>query len=156
MMSGTPTAQSLDRGADADLLEVACGPPRHECTSAPDLSPAIKAIDILADRAAHDAQALEQLVDVVQRTPWWGTLEAALGHALRLANTDQLRRLARYFCDFYWQPGDYGGGDVTPERLGRVVSRLEEKGVHLEDCFRGHELEDVRLLVGRAAPRTPK
>lgn len=136
------------------LREIAKGPYRLENPNA-ELGQALSAIGILANRAKTDPMASEQLLLVIQGTNWWDTIEAAIEEFLKVADVDQLQKLARYLYDFFWQDGDYGGGLVTPRRLKRVADRLAELGTSVYDFFPAEDRRNLDYLLKKLAVEAP-
>ncbi|TSC71530.1 MAG: hypothetical protein G01um101438_1057 [Parcubacteria group bacterium Gr01-1014_38] len=148
-MVSESTSKSLELRSCVELAEIAKGPSKYEVCS-PDLSRALEAITVLGIRAASDLEAVAAMLEVIQATNWWVTLEQSLDAVLTTANADQLQWLARSFYDDFWQEGDYGGGVVIPWRLKRVVDRLLDLGVPLEQAVPGVDAQLVQELITNA------
>jgi len=132
------------------LRKIAKGPYRPENPNA-ELGEALLAIRILADHAKICPKAAKELLLVIQETDWLPTIEMALEELLKVADVDQLQRLARYFFNLYYSPGEYGGGLVAPRRLKKVADRLEELGTPIYACFPESQYRDLDYLIKKLA-----
>jgi hypothetical protein len=140
-----------------ELVEVGTGPARQECLAVPpSLSPALEAIQSLGERAASDEEYREALFLVFQKTYWRETSERSFELLLEFATADLLERLGRHLFDEFWQPGEYGGGEVTRERLSRTANRLAELGGNLRELFPEDDRDRIDWMLGVWTPRKPK
>jgi len=140
-----------------ELIEVGTGPSRQEClVDPPFLSPALQAIQNLGERAGSDDDYREALFYVFQETYWRETSEKSFELLLEFGTSDLLERLGRHLFDDFWQPGEYGGGEVTKEHLRRTANRLAELGGDLKDSFPEDDSERIDWMLGVGTPRKPK
>jgi len=155
-MSAEPRVSCETERSAKVLVSTAVGPNRYEVLGGPtpDLTEAFEAIDVIATLETPGSADL--LMEVIEKTDWFDTLERAVEAFLRIASVDQLCRIGRYFFRCFWQPGDYGGGEVTEERLNRVADRLNELGYRLRDSFPEHERGRLDSQLASARPMKPK
>jgi len=140
-----------------ELIEAGTGPSRQEGLAVrPSLSPSLEAIQVLGERAASDGDHREALFYVFQETYWWETSEKSFELLLESGTADLLERLGRYLFDYFWQPGEYGGGEVTKERLRRTAERLAKLGGDMRDLFPENDSERIDWMLGVGRPRKPR
>lgn len=141
-MSVTQDRTSLSELLSSQLAMIGHGPLRceHKVSSPPNTVEARLAIRILGERAAAgDKDSLDGLMDVIQFTNWYDTIELALELFIVAAPADQLARLGRHLCACFCDSGEEGGGVVTLRRLKSVQERLHSLGVSLVDLVSSEE-----------------
>lgn len=156
-MSAIQDRTSLSELLSSQLAMIGHGPLRceHKVSSPPNTVEARLAIRILGERAAAgDKDSLDGLMDVIQFTNWYDTIELALELFMVAAPADQLARLGRHLCACFCDSGEGGGGVASLRRLKGVQTKLTSLGLSLIDLVPASEraqMESTLRLADRFA-----